>query len=288
MDFYKETVVFEAHPEKGKGKRRASFEVRRSNIMSHSAIAVRLLVPPEYLQMPGTWRRTLDGAVFQVPNLKQREATVRDFDKMNRKLYRVTNEGCMIPHYSWGMRSAGNVDKGYQLVMDASYGWRPAGGGAGQVELLNSFGWSEVLQASHLCHMGPMCCNPSHVIAESRWRNLKRNYCGCAGQCDCCQGLPDPLDQFPCIAPYRSRDYQSIEQGGTEFITRPADVRNALDNYSLPGFFHSENPELSGWADKFIEGTHWEFIDEEEIRAWAAEDRQKAAELTVKRTRLAE
>lgn len=238
METYTENVILLESPGAGKGKRRASFEIRRSNIVKHKAVAVRLIPPETYLSMPGTWQQTLDGDAVVVPELKPREVTSNAFDKMQRKLYRVTDEGCLIPHSSWAMRSEGNIDKGYQLMMDAYYGWRPAGGGLGVAEVTNRFGWSEVTQASHLCHSGPMCCNPTHCIAEPRWRNLKRNYCGSTGVCDCVQGIEAPWSNFQCLSAYRRRNIEDLT-----FLSDPEEIRGVLDNFNCPGFF--QNPQIN-------------------------------------------
>jgi hypothetical protein len=277
---------YEAHkPEKGGGKRRASFEVRRSHIVSHGAVAVRLIQPSQYRVMPGLWQIDLDGNAFNPPPLKDRAATSDAFDKMQRKLYRITSDGCMIPHYSWAMRGAGNIDKGYQLVLDAFYGWRPAGGGGHVDERLNSFGWSEMLQASHLCHMGPMCCNPTHVIAEPRWRNFKRNYCGSAGVCDCRQGLLPPWDSFQCLNRYRFRDIETIDTGGVTFLQSPFQIRATLNKDNLNGFFLPAAPDQvdDPWTNRFVENVHWEFIGDDEIGEIAAQDAVQAAKVTAKR-----
>lgn len=60
----------------------------------------------------------------------------------------------------------------------------------------NEFGWPSNHQVSHLCHIS-MCCNPAHLCLEPTWKNLKRNYCGLEGKCDC--GLSPT-----CLLTYRS------------------------------------------------------------------------------------
>lgn len=45
-------------------------------------------------------------------------------------------------------------------------------------------GWPVGHEISHLCHWG-VCCNPAHMVAEPRWKNWKRLYCGASGRCDC-------------------------------------------------------------------------------------------------------
>jgi len=63
-------------------------------------------------------------------------------------------------------------------------------------QLKDELGWPCTPQLSHLCHTS-VCCNPKHVVVEPQWRNLKRNYCGREGQCDC--GV-----QPNCLARYRA------------------------------------------------------------------------------------
>lgn len=287
MDKYVETVVLTNLAEKGKGKRRASFEIRRSNIARHNAVAIQLIVPGQFLTMPGTWDSTLDGPRAGVPPpFKPRSEVLSEFSKMQRKLYLVTRDGCLLPHYSWGSRGAGNIAKGYQLMMDAYYGWRPEGGGVGVAEVSNSRGWSEVLQASHLCHLGPACCNPTHVIAEPRWRNLKRNYCGVVdGVCDCCQGLPEPWNKFPCLHSYRSLDYDAVTAMPGMILTDPNQVREALDNFDCPGFFRIPDTSASPLAGVYVENVHWKFISDSEFSKITDADAIAAAKLNAKRAK---
>lgn len=276
-----DSATWNAVPDPGKGKRRASAEVRKSQVAKHGAVGVRLIVPRRYCTMPGTLQ-TLDGDNLQRPALKPESSTRAEFDKVQRKLYRVTRNGCLIPHRNWCLRGQGTTDKGYQLMMDAYYGWRPSGGGHGQgPDLRNSRGWPEVLQASHLCHEGPSCCNPTHVIVEPKWRNVKRNYCGSAGQCDCSLGIVQPWNQFPCIQSYRNVEYDDLPE--EDFVTDENDIRNALDNYDCPGFFHSDHADQQNLRNQFVLGTHWEFVGAEELAEVAAADLAVAENLVKRR-----
>jgi len=284
MDLYKQNAVLAEHLAAEKGKKRASFEIRLDHIIEDQAVPVTLIVPATYVAMPGTWSTTLDGVPYQVPALKQLNTTRDAFDKVQRKLYRVTEEGCLIPHFSWAKRGEGNTNKGYQLMMDAYYGWRPAGGGRGVAEVTNSFGWSEVLQASHLCHNGPMCCNPCHVIAESRWRNLKRNYCGSNNfVCDCVQGLSPPYNTFSCLNIYRTREISDLT-----FVTEPDDIREALNILQCPGFFQPVAGQLPAVpiANRFVENVHWRFLSDDEIARFASADALAATKLKRARTKV--
>jgi hypothetical protein len=80
----------------------------------------------------------------------------------------------------------------------------------------NSHGWPTKMQVTHLCHR-KKCINPNHLIAEEQWKNLKRNYCGINGECDCNM-------QPPCIRTYHSDNWDHEDEfvgyDGTSYIKR--------------------------------------------------------------------
>jgi hypothetical protein len=111
--------------------------------------------------------------------------------KIEKKGFRVTTTGCLVPHFlhshlSRNMTAAARVSLRFfkGLVPDKSL---PA---------TNELGWPTRQEHSHLCHC-KVCCNPDHVVLEAAWKTRKRNYCGRSGACDC--GM-----EPPCLRVYRS------------------------------------------------------------------------------------
>ena len=98
----------------------------------------------------------------------------------------------------------------------------------------NHHGWPTTTEISHRCHW-PDCCAPDHLVAEPRWKNWKRNYCGYNGKCDCgvepgCLETFHPTawwkdsDNWPALATDRDQVLDIVRQCMSSRITlRPAD-----------------------------------------------------------------
>lgn len=153
-----------------KGSKRTAGEIRKDMAESQHAILVRL--------------ERADGRRHQISTA---------WDKIAKYGLTFTQSGCMIPAKQFWPGAAKNTRVAYRVAalvfMDVEEADLHKDLGS------NHLGWPCKMQISHLCHVG-MCCNPGHLVIEEQWRNLKRNYCGLEGKCDC-GGNP------PCLQPYR-------------------------------------------------------------------------------------
>jgi hypothetical protein len=112
------------------------------------------------------------------------QSATDQYRSMERKGFRVTADtGCLIPEEQYSTYQQGATLKGHQRSFQFFGRWSPALLTGAEV-LRNEFGWPISPQISHLCHRRS-CCRIDHLIAEEQWRNLKRNYCGFSGECDC-------------------------------------------------------------------------------------------------------
>lgn len=146
---------------------------------------------------------------------KKYQSTVDLYRVMERKGFRVVKEtGCLIPDDLYSTYQEGSTLKGHQRSVGFFARFTPTS--KDSFELRNEFGWPCTLQISHTCHRRK-CCRIDHLIAEEQWRNLKRNYCGFHGVCDC-------GNEIPCIARYHSSDFAEMPQ----YCTTKAEVEAAL------------------------------------------------------------
>jgi len=99
---------------------------------------------------------------------------------IEKKGFLVTKSGCLIPA---PCHRYGNSKKkpAYETAMALFRGKvkDPA-----TSQTVNEYGWPMAEQLSHLCHDNDCCCYKDLEI-EPQWKNLKRNYCGYEGSCDC-------------------------------------------------------------------------------------------------------
>jgi len=135
----------------------------------------------------------------------------------------VLENGCCVPHVYYrkgGLQGPSRIrahnaacaalrDPTWRQRRDGNDGdgdgdGRGDGGGGGGGGGGDAHGWPTDMVLSHLCHM-PACCNPAHLVAEARWRNQKRVYCGRTGSCDC--GM-DP----PCAQTYHPASWWTDER----------------------------------------------------------------------------
>jgi hypothetical protein len=188
----------EAATPAGKGiqpsTRRSSGSVRKSHL-GRGAFVIEFAKPVEPMDMI---RREVPIGVGQPPlqNAKDRQSAVDKYRTMERKGFRVTKDiGCLIPDEQYGTYKQGATIKGHQRTFAFFGHWCPR---QGETVTRNEYGWPLELQVSHLCHRRS-CCRVDHLVAEEQWRNIKRNFCGLHGECDC--GNP-----IKCLRRYQMQD----------------------------------------------------------------------------------
>lgn len=102
---------------------------------------------------------------------------IRWFEQMQQLGFLVTTtSGCMLPYENFHSSSKSRP-KGHKISAYFFLGEPPTFGE-------HQHGWPTSCQISHLCHRKE-CINPTHLVYEPQWKNLKRNYCGEQGECDC-------------------------------------------------------------------------------------------------------
>lgn len=192
--------------------KRSSGSVRKQHIQ-HGAFLVEFKNPTNPRDM---FRRELPVGLGSGPlqSAKARQAAIDKYRTMERKGFRVTKDiGCLIPDEQYGVYQAGATLKGHQRAFSFFANWCPSQGPAA---IRNEFGWPMNLQISHLCHRRS-CCRIDHLIAEEQWRNLKRNYCGMDGECDCGSSIE-------CLRRYQMQDQTDLP----EFCQTAEEVKAAL------------------------------------------------------------
>jgi hypothetical protein len=118
---------------------------------------------------------------FQVPTVpfENNKTFIDQWRTMERKGFFVTVDGCLLPYSYYRKSCKGDKLKGHQRSASFFFGRTPD-----RSIKVNQHGWPCDEQVSHLCHRID-CINPVHLVIEERWKNLKRNYCGFSGACDC-------------------------------------------------------------------------------------------------------
>ena len=112
-------------------------------------------------------------------------------------------------------------------------------GGPPPRQEMHPHGWPTEMQVSHRCHRKD-CVSPLHVIWEPQWKNLKRNYCGADGSCDC--GMTPP-----CVATYHNDGWQYDD--------------DEIISYSTDGYRRQVADLLSGRRFTILPKNHYESID---------------------------
>ena len=190
--------------------RRTSAELRSTHL-ENGAFLVEFRTPDEPVNL---FRRLppvgigptslLSGSAWQ--------SAAAAYRTMERKGFCVTTDlGCLIPDPQYSTYSQGATRKGHQRTFAFFARWNPQ-----QMDIRNEFGWPCSVQISHLCHRRS-CARVDHLVAEERWRNSKRTYCGINGVCDC-------GNEIKCL-----RRYQASDQCDTPSLCKSADeVKEAL------------------------------------------------------------
>lgn len=142
--------------------------------------------------------------------------------KIQKYGFRVTTDGCLVPYRQFRPKKGQSGTKvGYRASAICFNHVDVKRLGKVDPERRNPDGWPSELQISHLCHV-ESCCNPSHLVVEERWKNLKRNYCGSTGRCEC------PF-AVKCVLPYRSSSAErEVSLVTYESKEMKAQIRKAL------------------------------------------------------------
>lgn len=202
-----------ARPSKRGKPRRTSGAVRRAHLQK-GAFLIEFATPGQPRDMFGGRVMPPGLGLPALQTGKERQSAVDKYRTMERKGFRVTKDtGCLIPDEQYATYQHGASVKGHQRTFAFFGHWVPRQDGQAT---RNEFGWPVNLQISHGCHRRS-CCRIDHIWAEEQWRNLKRNYCGAGGKCDC-------GNLIPCLRRYQLDD-QTDEPA---FCETEEEVRAAL------------------------------------------------------------
>lgn len=141
---------------------------------------------------------------FTVDQENLRKEAIDRWRAVEKKGFLVTTKGCLIPsECHWFAKQSKKV--GYDCALKFFKGEERDPGSVGMVD---KNGWDCEETVSHLCHQN-RCCAYRHLELSPKWKNLKRNYCGANGKCDC--GLVPP-----CVATYHPTNFV---QGPPDLLT---------------------------------------------------------------------
>lgn len=168
----------------GQKKGRRSSADLRTDVLQQGGFLVEFKAARSLTDLMDMVRCTPPPGLINIPadymSSASRKAHVDQYRTMERKGFLVTRDiGCLIPHTQYRSQNATSLH-GYRRSFQFFGGWLPDAG----CTWGNEFDWPAQVQVSHLCHRNS-CCNPLHSIAEPQWKNIKRNYCGSTGPCDC-------------------------------------------------------------------------------------------------------
>lgn len=152
---------------------------------------------------------------FTEPSVPHKEEHTKWFRQMEELGFLVTTSGCIFPYENF-TGSSKSRPKGHKISANFFIGEPPT-------FEANIHGWPTETQASHRCHR-KHCINPNHIVFEPQWKNLKRNYCGEHGQCDC-NVAP------PCLTTYHNDKWSH----GDEYITYETKEYKRQVSHLIPG-----------------------------------------------------
>lgn len=217
--------------------RRTSPDLRRAH-MENGAFLLEFEAPDEAVNL---FRRVPPRAIAPTSLLSGSawQSAVDMYRTMERKGFRVTSDiGCLIPDSRYSTYQHGATKKGHQRTFAFFARWIPE-----KLDVRNEFGWPCSAQISHLCHRRS-CARVDHLVVEEQWRNLKRNYCGVNGVCDCgneikCLRRYQPSEQ--CDNPRFCKSAEEVEavlkeapayvmHGKERFLTRDRKAKQRLVN----------------------------------------------------------
>jgi len=130
------------------------------------------------------------------------------FEQMEELGFLATTTGCLLPYANYSGGSKGRP-KGHKVSALFFKGPPPQ-------FPCHPHGWPVSAQVSHLCHRRS-CVNPNHLTYEPQWMNLKRNYCGNTGSCDC--GMHPK-----CVSTYHKDGWEHADALVTYDVERIKDV----------------------------------------------------------------
>lgn len=199
-------------PKPSKG-RRTSGAVRQDHL-SRGAFLIEFAKPTAPMDMFGGLTPAPGLGAGPLFSDREYQSVTDQYRTMERRGFRVTKDtGCLIADEQYATYQAGATVKAHQRAFAFFAKWRPKS----DSNLRNRLGWPSGLQISHLCHRRG-CGRIDHLIAEPQWRNLKRNYCGINGTCDC-------GNEVACIRTYQMEG--QIDE--PEFCGTTEEVKAALE-----------------------------------------------------------
>lgn len=217
--------------------KRLSYEMRDANL-SKGSFLIEFKQPAQPYDI---YQESERESPFQgdkppvVTNASKLKSLLDQYKTMERKGFKVTKDcGCLIPDDQYSTQQQGSTVKGHQRAVGFFSRFVPSADD--NFGLRNEFGWPCTLQISHKCHRRK-CCRIDHLIAEEQWRNLKRNYCGFGGECDCGSDIP-------CVRRYQPTNFAEMP----EFCTTQDEVQEALAD--CPMEFVIRPPDYYASRDK--------------------------------------
>lgn len=171
---------------------------------------------------------------FEKPsNVNHKREHIVWFEQMQEAGFIVTTLGCILPYENFRGSSKGRP-KGHKI---SAYFF--LGEPSQQHPNEHPHGWPMETQVSHRCHRKD-CINPTHIVYEPQWKNLKRNYCGEQGTCDC--GV-----RPTCLATYHNDAWKRYND---ELIT-----------YSVDGYRGRVAKLIPGRRFVILPRNHYESVD---------------------------
>jgi hypothetical protein len=121
------------------------------------------------------------------------QADIQNWRCIEKKGFRVALDGCLIPHsVHWFKNRQKKIASDVALTFFH-------GKKCDRTKKVNKHGWPCQETTSHLCHWN-ICCAYNQLCIEPQWMNVKRNYCGRDGVCDC--GMKPP-----CVDTYHNSTF---------------------------------------------------------------------------------
>lgn len=119
------------------------------------------------------------------PHAEASKQVIEWWRGMEKYGFKVTDDGCIIPHKQYWGSKGGNEKKGKDTRPSCrSLSCQFFHNKRAKKQDPNEGGWPCDEQYSHLCHVWN-CASPKCIHVEEQWKNLKRNYCGSTGKCEC-------------------------------------------------------------------------------------------------------